>query len=152
MAKQKQDDWLEPTYSSYVKTQDVTMKTCRRRWIIGISGERGSGNIRDGGTTWWWWGWWWWWWYNCIKEKKKVLPKHQKRKISFHTGKQTTKKTDQPHKWPNGLCTHTHTRTHTHTHTHTHIYMYVRLCVKLNPFSLNLKKKFLLSPWFSIYF
>ena len=43
MAKQKQDDHLELTYSSYVKTQDVTLKTFRRRWRIGISGERGSG-------------------------------------------------------------------------------------------------------------
>ena len=43
MAKQKQDDQLEVTYSSYVKTQDVTLKTCRRRWTIGRSGERGSG-------------------------------------------------------------------------------------------------------------
>ena len=43
MAKQKQDDQLEPTYSSYVKTQDVTLKTCRRRWMIGISDKRGSG-------------------------------------------------------------------------------------------------------------
>ncbi len=29
--------------SSYVKTQDVTLKTCQRRWMIGRSGERGSG-------------------------------------------------------------------------------------------------------------
>ena len=43
MAKQKQDDQLEITYSSYVKTQEVTPKTCRRRWIIGRSRERGSG-------------------------------------------------------------------------------------------------------------
>ena len=43
MAKQKQDDQLELTYSSYVKTQDVILKTCRRRWMIGRSGERGSG-------------------------------------------------------------------------------------------------------------
>ena len=43
MAKQKQDDQLEPTYSSYVKTQDVTQKTPRRRLMIGRSGERGSG-------------------------------------------------------------------------------------------------------------
>ena len=42
-AKQKQDDQLEPTYSSYVKTQDVTLKTCRRRWMIGRSDERWSG-------------------------------------------------------------------------------------------------------------
>ena len=34
---------LELTYSNYVRTQDVTLKTCRRRWMIGRSGERGSG-------------------------------------------------------------------------------------------------------------
>ena len=43
MAAQKQDDQLELTYSNYVRTQDVTLKTCRRRWMIGRSGERGSG-------------------------------------------------------------------------------------------------------------
>ena len=43
MAGQKQDDQLELTYSNYVRTQDVTLKTCRRRWMIGRSGERGSG-------------------------------------------------------------------------------------------------------------
>ena len=43
MAKQMQNDQRELTYSSYVKTQDVTLKTCRRRWMIGRSGERGSG-------------------------------------------------------------------------------------------------------------
>ena len=43
MAKQKQDDQLEFTCSSYVMTQDVTLKTCPRRWMIGRSGERGSG-------------------------------------------------------------------------------------------------------------
>ena len=42
MAVQKQDDQLELTYSNYVRTQDVTLKTCRRRWMIGRSGERGS--------------------------------------------------------------------------------------------------------------
>ena len=31
------------TYSSYVRTRDVTQKTCRRQWMIGRSGERGSG-------------------------------------------------------------------------------------------------------------
>ena len=40
---QKQDDQLEHTYSNYVKTQDVNLKTCRRRWMIGRCGERGSG-------------------------------------------------------------------------------------------------------------
>ena len=43
MAGQKQDDQLEPTYSSYVRIQDVALKTCQRRWMIGRSGERGSG-------------------------------------------------------------------------------------------------------------
>ena len=43
MDVQKQDDQYELTYSNYVRTQDVTLKTCRRRWMIGRSGERGSG-------------------------------------------------------------------------------------------------------------
>ena len=43
MAKQKQDDQLEPTYSSYVRIRDVAPKTCQKRWMIGRSGERGSG-------------------------------------------------------------------------------------------------------------
>ena len=43
MAVQKQDDQLELTYSNYVRTQDVTPKTCRKRWVIGRSGERGLG-------------------------------------------------------------------------------------------------------------
>ena len=49
MAKQKQDDQLEHTYSSYVRIRDVTLKTFQKRWMIGRSDERGSG------TTWWWW-------------------------------------------------------------------------------------------------
>ena len=43
MVKQKQDDQLEHTYSSYVRIWDVTLKTCQKRWMIGRSGERGSG-------------------------------------------------------------------------------------------------------------
>ena len=43
MAKQKQDDQLEHTYSSYVRIRDVTLKTCQKRWMIGRSDERGSG-------------------------------------------------------------------------------------------------------------
>ena len=43
MAKQKQDDKLEYTYSSYVRIRDVTLKTCQKQWIIGRRGERGSG-------------------------------------------------------------------------------------------------------------
>ena len=42
MAKQKQDDQLEHTYSSYVRIRDVALKTCQMRWMIGRSGERGS--------------------------------------------------------------------------------------------------------------
>ena len=43
MANQGQDDQLEHTFSSYVMIRDVTLKTCRRRWVIGRRGERGSG-------------------------------------------------------------------------------------------------------------
>ena len=43
MANQKQDDQLEHTYSSCVMIQDVTLKTCQRRWMIGRRGETGSG-------------------------------------------------------------------------------------------------------------
>ena len=42
-ANQKQDDQLEHTYSSYVRIRDVALKTCQKRWMIGRSGERGSG-------------------------------------------------------------------------------------------------------------
>ena len=31
------------TYSSYVRIRDVSLKTCRRRWMIGRNGGRGSG-------------------------------------------------------------------------------------------------------------
>ena len=43
MAEQKQDDQLEHTYSRYVRIRDVALKTYQRRWMIGRSGERGSG-------------------------------------------------------------------------------------------------------------
>ena len=42
MAKQKQDDQLEHTYSSYVRIRDVALKTCQKRWMLGRSGERES--------------------------------------------------------------------------------------------------------------
>ena len=42
MAKEKQDDQLEPTYSSYVRIRYVALKTCQRQWTLGRSGERGS--------------------------------------------------------------------------------------------------------------
>ena len=43
MAVQKQGDQLERTFSSYVRIQDVVLKTYLGRWTIGRSGERGSG-------------------------------------------------------------------------------------------------------------
>ena len=43
MAVQKQDDQLEHTYSSSLRTRDVTLKTSQRRWTIERSGERGLG-------------------------------------------------------------------------------------------------------------
>ena len=43
MAKHKQDVLLEHTYSSYVRIRDVALKTCQKGWMIGRSGERGSG-------------------------------------------------------------------------------------------------------------
>ena len=42
MAKQKQDDQLKHTYSSYVRIRDLTLKTSQKRWMIWRSGERGS--------------------------------------------------------------------------------------------------------------
>ena len=43
MDVQEWDDQHEPTYSSCVRTRDVTRRTCRRRWMIGRNGERRSG-------------------------------------------------------------------------------------------------------------
>ena len=43
MAKQKQDDQLEHTYSSYVRIRDVTLKTYQKQLMIGRGGERESG-------------------------------------------------------------------------------------------------------------
>ena len=42
MARQKQNDQLEHTFSSKVRIRDVDLKTCQRRWTIGRSGKRGS--------------------------------------------------------------------------------------------------------------
>ena len=41
MDEQRQDDQLEPTYSSSVPIQDVTLKTCWKQWTIGRGDERG---------------------------------------------------------------------------------------------------------------
>ena len=43
MDKQKQDDQLEPIYSSSVPIQDVALRTCWKQWTIKKSGKRGSG-------------------------------------------------------------------------------------------------------------
>ena len=43
IAVQKQDDQHEHAFSSYVRIRDVDLKTCLGRWMIGRSGERGSG-------------------------------------------------------------------------------------------------------------
>ena len=43
MAEQKQDDQLKHTYSNYVRIRHIALKTSRRRWTIGGSGERGLG-------------------------------------------------------------------------------------------------------------
>ena len=43
MAEQKQDNQFEHTFSSYVRIRDVALKICMRQWMIGRSGERGSG-------------------------------------------------------------------------------------------------------------
>ena len=43
MAGQKQDDQLEHTFTSCVRIRDVARRTCQRLWMIGRSGEKGSG-------------------------------------------------------------------------------------------------------------
>ena len=43
IAERKQDDQLEHTYSSSVRIRNLGLKTCQKRWMIGRSGERGSG-------------------------------------------------------------------------------------------------------------
>ena len=43
MDVQRQDNQLEPTYSSSVPIGDVALRTCRKQKTIGRGGERGSG-------------------------------------------------------------------------------------------------------------
>ena len=43
MDEQRQDNQLEPTYSSSVLIWDVALKICWKQWTIGRGGERGSG-------------------------------------------------------------------------------------------------------------
>ena len=40
--EQKLDNQLESIYNNSVLIQDVAWKTCRKRWTIETSGERGS--------------------------------------------------------------------------------------------------------------
>ena len=43
MDEQRQDDQLEPTYSSSVSIWDVVLKTCRKQWTIEKDDEKASG-------------------------------------------------------------------------------------------------------------
>ena len=43
MDEQRQDDQLEPTYSSSVPIRYVVLKTCRKQWTMQKGGKRGSG-------------------------------------------------------------------------------------------------------------
>ena len=43
MYEQRQDDQLEPIYSSSVSIRDVALKTYRKQWTIEKGGETGSG-------------------------------------------------------------------------------------------------------------
>ena len=43
MDEQRQDDQLEPTYSSSVPIRNVVLKTCRKQWTIEKGGKRGLG-------------------------------------------------------------------------------------------------------------
>ena len=43
MDEQKQDDQLEPTYSSSVPIRYVALRTCRKQWMIKKGDEKGSG-------------------------------------------------------------------------------------------------------------
>ena len=43
MDEQRQDEQLEPAYSSSVPIRDVALKTCRKQWTIEKGAEKGSG-------------------------------------------------------------------------------------------------------------
>ena len=43
MNKQRQDDQLEPTYTSSVPISDVALKTNQKQWTIEKGGKKGSG-------------------------------------------------------------------------------------------------------------
>ena len=43
MDEQRQDDQLEPTYSSFVSIRDVALRISRKQWMIGKGDESESG-------------------------------------------------------------------------------------------------------------
>ena len=43
MDLQRQEDQLEPTYSSSVPIRDVALRSSQKQWRIGRRGKRGSG-------------------------------------------------------------------------------------------------------------
>ena len=43
MDEQRQDDQLEPTYSSSVLIRGAALRTCQKQWTIERGGKRGSG-------------------------------------------------------------------------------------------------------------
>ena len=43
MNEQRQDDQLEPTFSSSVPIRHVALKICQKQWTIRRCGERGPG-------------------------------------------------------------------------------------------------------------
>ena len=43
MDEQRQDDLLEPTYSSSVPIRNVALRICQKQWTIEKVGKRGSG-------------------------------------------------------------------------------------------------------------
>ena len=64
MDEQRQDNQLEPTYSSSVLIWDVALKTCQKQWTIRKSGKRGSGisvmmSCYHAGPEWTWEQWQW---------------------------------------------------------------------------------------------
>ena len=109
ITEQKQDEELEPTFSSSVRIRDVALRTYQKRWMIGRSGERWSGisvlaarHDDDDDDI-------------HICRKRKIYPDWFISFLHRHTHTRTH--------------THTYTYTHTHTHTHTHIYIYIYIYV-----------------------
>ena len=116
MDVQKQDDQHEATYSNYMRTQDVTLKTCRRRWMIGRSGERGSGISvlaawHDDDDI-----------YIYILMNKQDLTLNHRQWLICNKTIQTT----HTHIYTRR---HAHTHTYTHPPTHTYICIYVYICI-----------------------